>query len=446
MHLGEGVADSESVGQPTPGRRRRHRRRRHPAAAADPGASPGGGRRLASPVRPEVTALARLAPGTLPSVPASITLDFNPQTTILGADLRLETLAIAAVIFVGLVFAGFWAGFPGAGLFERHPEGKEPRKLRRDDLILIAFGVVPGAVVGGRLDYVLVHLDYYQKNPNAITDVAQGGLGLTLAVVLGAMTGAAVAKLMNAPIGRWFAVLAMPTMFVLGAGKLATVLGGGGQGQYSDASYATSYAGAGPWESLNASYPAIPSQAYEGLMVLAAMLVIWIVPAVLRLRVRRWHRFIRPGIGPRHPWSLFTGGRRFLTAIGVWAVLRFVAAFTWRDAQVYGRYNVEQLILAPVIVVAIAGPTVTTLTVLVLRATGRGLMRLGRHTAAAIEARADARRQPRMKLATLDESKVQPASAATPGDGELAGEAPVFETKLPVDEDPKARRAGRLPS
>ena len=378
---------------------------------------------------------------------ASIALDFDPQATIFGASLRLETLAIAGVLFVALVFAGFWAGLPGAGLFDRHPEGKAPPKLRRDDLILIAFGIVPGAVLGGRIDYVLVHLDFYQTNTNAITDVNQGGLGLTLAVIVGAISGAAVAKLMNAPIGRWFAVLAMPTMFVLGAGKLATVLGGAGQGQYSTASYATSYAGAGPWESLNASYPAIPSQAYEGAMVLAAMLVIWIVPPILRLRVRRWGSwFIRPGLAPRHPWSLFTGGRRWLTAIGVWAAVRFAAAFTWRDAAVYGRYNAEQLILAGVILVAVVGPTVVTLVVLTMRGIGLGLRYAGRRTAAAIEASAAARRERRAKAALADESKVQPAAAEPPLDGRPATGGEPLEAKLPVDEDPKARRTRRLPS
>ena len=370
-------------------------------------------------------------------MPASISLDFDPQTTIFGAAVRLETLALAGVIFVALVFGGLWAGRTGAGLFDRHPEGKPPARLRRDDLILIAFGVVPGAVVGGRLDYVLVHLDFYQVHQEAILDVNQGGFGLTLAVILGTVTGVAVAKLMNAPIGRWLAVLAMPTMFALGAGKLATVLGGAGQGTYSDASWATSYTGAGPWESLNPSYPAIPAQAIEGGIVLAAMLIFWVVPPLLRLRLRRWHAVVRPGLAARYPWSLFTGGRRFLTMLGVWATLRFAAAYYWRDARVAGRLNAEQLILFGVVVVAAFGPSVATAVARSARASRRGTVALARRVAVSI---AERRARP-ARPAVVTESKMQ----ATDGKvTRIQSAAPVgpIEAKLPVEEVPHPRRSG----
>jgi hypothetical protein len=289
---------------------------------------------------------------------ASITLAFDAQANLLGTDFRLETLALALVIFAALAMAGLSAGRGGAGLFDRRSEtGTAIAGLRRDDLLLIAFGVVPGAVAGGRLDYVLVHLDYYRTHTDAILDVNQGGLNLTLAVVVGAISGLLVARLMNAPVSRWLAVLAVPTMLALGLGKLATVLGGAGQGNYSDASWATSYAGRGPWASLNPGYAAIPSQALEGLLVLGAMLVVVVVPPLLRLRLRRWRSFVRPGLAPRRPWSLLTGWRRFLTAVGLWAAMRFAAAFTWRDAAVAGSLNAEQLILVAVVAVAAFGPT-----------------------------------------------------------------------------------------
>lgn len=327
-------------------------------------------------------------PAKLPDVSASIALDFSAQTTLFGASFRLETLALATVIFVALLVAGLSAGRPGAGLFDHGVEGGvTPAKLRRDDLILAAFGVVPGAIVGGRLDYVLVHLDYYRTQTDAILDVNQGGLNLTLAVVMGTVTGVAVARLMNAPLSRWLSVAAMPTMFALGAGKLATVLGGAGQGNYSDASWATNYVGQGPWESLNPTYPALPSQALEGLLILAAMLVILAVPPLLRFRLRRWRRFVRPGIAPRHPWSLLTGGRRYLTMLAVWAAMRFVAAFTWRDAQVAGRLNAEQLLLLALIACALIGPEVVSLLRRLVRAAVRAALSGGRWLRARLVAR-----------------------------------------------------------
>jgi prolipoprotein diacylglyceryltransferase len=119
--------------------------------------------------------------------------------------------------------------------------GKDAGRLRRDDLILIAFGAVPGAVVGGRLDYGLLHLDYFGADLSRLTDPAQGGLALSLAVVLGTVAALAVARLLTAPIATWLHVASGPLLIGLGFGKLAMVLGGDGQGQFSDASWATAY-------------------------------------------------------------------------------------------------------------------------------------------------------------------------------------------------------------
>ncbi len=42
---------------------------------------------------------------------------------------------------------------------------------------------------------------------------------------------------------------------------------------------------------------------------------------------------------------MLTGYRRFLTALCLWSVARFAAAFTWRDAQVAGPFRAEQVVL-----------------------------------------------------------------------------------------------------
>jgi prolipoprotein diacylglyceryltransferase len=379
-----------------------------------------------------------LAPGTLPLVFASVSLDFNPTASLFGADFRLETLALAGTIFLVLIMIGLSAGRRGAGLFawDSDPSAPPPARLRRDDLILIAFGVVPGAVVGGRLGYVLVHLDYYQTHTSAILDVNQGGLNLTLGVVLGTITGAAVGRLMAAPLGRWLAVSAIPVMFGLGLGKLATVLGGAGQGSYSDASWATSYAGSGPWESLNPSYPALPSQALEAGLVLAAMLAMLLVPPLIRLRLRPWGVIVRPGLAPRHPWRWLTGGRRFLTMLGLWAAMRFVAAFTWRDAHVLGSLGAEQLVLLGVVAFAALGPIALALTAWTLRHLARALVGgWRRYRAARLASRPPG---PARAAVAANDSKLQTASGAqTKGAWGSASAAADYanDVKLPV-EDP----------
>ena len=287
---------------------------------------------------------------------AAITFDFDPTVSPFGLPVRLETLALCGVIFLTLILIALRAGrvkFSDEAAAGTRGSGG---RLRRDDLILIAFGVVPGAVVGGRLGYGLLHLDYYSANPMALTDPGQGGLGLTLAVLFGTATGLAVARLLAAPIDRWLGVAGVPILLGLGLGKLTMVLGGTGQGSYSGASWATSYPGDGPWGSMRPDFPALPAQAVEGGLVLLAVLAVVTAPLLLRLRVRRWGRIVRPGRSPWREWSLLTGSQGFATIICLWISARFFAVFTWRDAAVLGPFRAEHIVLLIALAVAVAAP------------------------------------------------------------------------------------------
>ena len=57
-------------------------------------------------------------------------------------------------------------------------------------------------MVGGRIGYALTHLPYYSANTGAIFDVGQGGYELSLAVVGGTITSAAVATLLGSSVAR----------------------------------------------------------------------------------------------------------------------------------------------------------------------------------------------------------------------------------------------------
>jgi prolipoprotein diacylglyceryltransferase len=286
-------------------------------------------------------------------VPAAIRLDFDPSTIVFGTSVRLDMLALAGVVFAVLLLTALQAGRSGGapGI-----QARDVRRLRRDDLILVAFGAVPGAVIGGKLGYGLIHLDYYRTDPRALLDPGRGGMELTLAVLLGSLTAISVARLLAAPIGRWLAVAAVPILIGLGLGKLTMVLGGAGQGLYSDATYATLYVRPGPWASANPDFAAVPSQAFEGALVLAVVVFVLVIPFLLRLRVADWWIIFRPALAPRRDWSMLTGGRRFMTVLGLWALARFGAVFTWRDAHVLGPLAAEQLILMVVMVLAFGGP------------------------------------------------------------------------------------------
>lgn len=273
---------------------------------------------------------------------AVITFEFDPLLHLGDWSVRWETVAIGAAILVGLVVAGLLAPrtrFPGAG--DQPAEAVE--HLRSDDVLFVALGVAPGAVVGGRLAYVALHLDYYSANSGAIVDPGSGGLGLSGAVVLGAITGGIVARLFEAPVGRWYGLAAAPMLLMLALGKAAAVLGGTGQGLPTSIDWATRYLGPGPWGSLGPDVPSHPAQAYEaiGLAVVLAILVV----------ARRLGALRSPD------------GRAFVFALGGWAAVRLAVAGTWRDPLVVGPFRAEQ-----VIDLAIVGLAVLLYVGLVLRA------------------------------------------------------------------------------
>ncbi|HYO44310.1 MAG TPA: prolipoprotein diacylglyceryl transferase family protein [Candidatus Limnocylindrales bacterium] len=259
---------------------------------------------------------------------AVIELSFDPILEVGGVVVRLETIGVAVAILVALVVAALVArhtpldltrpsGAPGPG-----PD--ELNHLRRDDLLYIAVAAVPGAVIGGRLGYALVHLDYYRSDMAALLDIGSGGLQLSLGIVGGFLTASIVAALLGAPLGRWMHALALPVLLVLAGGKVAMVLGGSGQGQPSGAPWATAYLGPGPWGSLAPAMPAHPAQAYEAL---ATALVILVAMGFVA-------------------FDAFKGrnGGALLFGIGLWAVARALVAMTWRDPAVVGPLRMDQVI------------------------------------------------------------------------------------------------------
>lgn len=257
---------------------------------------------------------------------AVLTVSFDPVFVLSDtASVRLETIGLAIVLFVTLLLAARAARAASASMVGG---------LRLDDLVFMAIGAVPGSIVGGRVGYVLDHLDFYRSNPAAMLDPGQGALTLTLAVPLGLLTGSIVGRLLRVPIGAWMDALTLPLLFALAAGKLMGVLGASGQGLPSDVSWATAYTGPGPWGSLAADIPSHPSQVYEAVLIGAVVVVM-----ALFGRTRVLSR---------------GDGARLFVAIALWAAARFVAAFTWRDAAVAGPFRMEQLLLVGVAILAAA--------------------------------------------------------------------------------------------
>ncbi len=246
---------------------------------------------------------------------ALIFFDFDPTMDIGDRVVTLWSL---------LTIAGVLIALASAALLAARSTSTGSERLSQVDLWMVVLGAVPGAVIGGRLGYVLLYGDFYLSNPTAIIDYGQGAFQLSCAVVGGALTGAYVARVIDAPVGRWLNVAAVPVLGVVVIGKVAMALGGAGQGTPSSLDWATAYLGAGPWGSLAPEIPSQPSQLYEAGLTFAVLVVL--VALIVAGAVSR------------------RSGLAFLVAIEMWMVVRFIVAFTWRDAPVLGPLSMDQLI------------------------------------------------------------------------------------------------------
>src|SRR6476469_1055046 len=202
---------------------------------------------------PRAATLTRIVPT------AVLAFDFDPWLHLGDGAVRWETVAIAVAIFLSVVLAGVAARSAG---------------LRVDDLLFVVLGLVPGAVVGGRLGYVLLHPAFFTDIPGRILDPGVGSLELTLGVVGGAVTGSLVALLLDGRPGPWLRVATVPTLVLLALGKLAMILGGTGQGLPTTGEPATAYLGAGPWGSLGPAIPSIRSQAREAIASAVVLVIV----------------------------------------------------------------------------------------------------------------------------------------------------------------------------
>ena len=233
---------------------------------------------------------------------ALIAFDFDPLLRIAdGVSVRWQTLALAAVVSLCLAAAGVIA---------------RRSTLRSDDLLYIAIAAAPGAIVGGRIGYLLLVPEAFASGPLSLFDPSVGGLELGLGVVGGLGTAAVVTSLLGAPVGRWGDAVTIPLLVAIAAGKATMALGGSGQGRPSDGSWATAYLGPGPWVDAAPAMPSHPAQIYE------AVIVAVIVVALAGLR----------SLGLLHAGD----GRRLLAGVAGWALARAVVSTTWRDPAVLG--------------------------------------------------------------------------------------------------------------
>ena len=259
-----------------------------------------------------------------------VVLSFPAVVTIGDVALRLETLVAAVTVFAALVLARLIARRTPIDLSRStrvsSADADDPswNYLWPSDLLFIAMAALPGAVIGGRIGYGLLHLDYLAANPDVLWRVTWGGMQMSLAVVGGTLTAIIVMRLVGAPVRRWLHALALPLLLLLAGGKFAMVLGGAGQGLPWDGAWATTYTGVGPWGSLGPDVPSYPSAGIEGLATCGLFLVVGCLMLARLFRKRT--------------------GAAFFLSLGLWAGMRAIVATNWRDPYIAGPLRMDQII------------------------------------------------------------------------------------------------------
>ena len=294
---------------------------------------------------------------------AVIRVDFDPYLRLSGPvafAIRWETLIVALAVLLGLLVAARFAARSG------RRTGLAP--LRLDDLLYIALGAAPGALVGGRLFYALDYLDYYRANPGALANTGQGSLSLLGAVVGATLTAAVIARLLGGPIGRWLDVASTSLLLVIGLGKLAQLAAGGGQGLAWDGPWALAFTGPGPWLSVAPAVPAQPAALYEAIWALLGIPVTFALHAGPLLRALpgwlkqegRWAQ-ARASRGEEVARGRLRFGYLYAAALVWWLAGRIAIASLWRDERVLGPFCVEQLTGLAVVALLVGGVAASAL-------------------------------------------------------------------------------------
>ena len=169
----------------------------------------------------------------------------------------------------------------------------------------------------------------------AVVDPAVGGLELGLAVVGGVLTGVDRGALLGAPVSRSAHLATVPLLAVIGAGKLAMVLGGSGQGRLFDGDWATAFLPPGPWVSLAPAVPSHPSQVYEAIGAAIVALLVLMASSLDLFRA--------------------ADGRRLLVALAGWGVGACGGVADLRVPAVVGSLPMGGLVALGITVAAVAG-------------------------------------------------------------------------------------------
>ena len=209
----------------------------------------------------------------------------------------------------------------------------------------ISLYVIFGALIGGRLGYIIFHLDYYLKNPIEILYFRQGGLAFLGSFILAFILGAWYVSRNKLSFWKYTDIAALSVAIGLGIGRIGCFLNGCCFGVVSE-NYGIKF------PSLHMP-PVYLQQLKDGLIASGSSYTLPVIPTQLYSSLYAFLIFfILLGIKKYKKYD----GYLFLNFLVLYSISRFIIEFFrfYGDSyKVFNYFTVTQAILIGVILVSL---------------------------------------------------------------------------------------------
>jgi Prolipoprotein diacylglyceryltransferase len=99
---------------------------------------------------------------------------YSVAFTIFGIEIKWYGIIIATAVLIGVLLA---------------IKAAKKKGIKEDDILDFALFLLPSAIIGARIYYVIFEWDYYSQNPSQIFNIRAGGLAIHGAIIAGIIVG-----------------------------------------------------------------------------------------------------------------------------------------------------------------------------------------------------------------------------------------------------------------
>ncbi|MBC7087189.1 MAG: prolipoprotein diacylglyceryl transferase [Tissierellales bacterium] len=99
---------------------------------------------------------------------------YSVAFTIFGLEIKWYGIIISFAVLVGIMLA---------------LRSAKKKGLKEDDILDFALFLLPSAIIGARIYYVIFEWEYYSQNPSQILNIRSGGLAIHGAIIAGIIVG-----------------------------------------------------------------------------------------------------------------------------------------------------------------------------------------------------------------------------------------------------------------